>query len=290
MSNATATTRFTVAGVTYTRELFVSAPDQVIVVRLTADRKGALNLTVALRSQHPVQKSVLNPMELAMRGNSPAKTVPNYVGYDKKPVRYDDSTGCKGTRFDLRLRVRSTDGQVTADTAGLQIRNASEAVLYLVAATSFNGFDKCPDSDGRDEKALANTYLKQVLPKTVDAVRQAHVRDYQSYANRVSLMLGNPATGTLAQLPTDERLKRYAQGNAGGVPADERSGSVLRRLSGRRAGRSARNGPVDIPREHFYYRNWQKGSHIGRVDDGHGYHLGFIQQCRCGSPATKRRR
>lgn len=178
MSNATATTRFTVAGVTYTRELFVSAPDQVIVVRLTADRKEALNLTAALRSQHPVQKSVLNPMELAMRGKSPAKAVPNYVGYDKKPVRYDDSTGCKGTRFDLRLRVRSTDGQVTADTAGLQIRNASEAVLYLVAATSFNGFDKCPDSDGRDEKALANPYLKQVLPKTVDAVRQAHVRDY----------------------------------------------------------------------------------------------------------------
>lgn len=71
-------------------------------------------------------------------------------------------------------------------------------------------------------------------------------------------MLGNPATGTLAQLPTDERLKRYAQGNAGGVPADERSGSVLRRLSGRRAGRSARNGPVDIPRNIFIAETGKK--------------------------------
>ncbi len=213
VSTATATTRFTSGGVTYTRELFVSAPDQVIVVRLTANRKGALNLTAALRSLHPVRKTVVGPMELAMRGKSPAKAVPNYVDYDKKPVRYDDSTGCNGTRFDLRLRIRSTDGQVTADTAGLHIRGASEAVLYLVAATSFNGFDKCPDRDGRDEQALVDAYLKRVLPKSVDAIWQAHIRDYQSYANRVSLTLNGTTTGTVAQLPTDERLKRYAQGS-----------------------------------------------------------------------------
>lgn len=214
IDNATAATRFTVGGVTYTRELFVSAPDQVIVVRLTADRKGALNLTAALRSQHPVRKSVTGAMELTMRGKSPAKAVPNYVGYDKNPVQYDDSTGCNGTRFDVRLRVRSTDGQVTADTAGVQIRNASEAVLYLAAGTSFNGFDKCPDRDGRDEKALVDAQLKQVLPKPVDVVRQAHIRDYQSYANRVSLTLSTPTPGTTTQLPTDERLKRYTQGGA----------------------------------------------------------------------------
>ncbi|RIV23782.1 glycoside hydrolase family 95 protein [Fibrisoma montanum] len=213
ISDARSTTRFNSGGVGYTREIFVSAPDQVIVVRLRADQKGKLNVTLATKSPHPVSKVVVSRDELAMRGKSPAHADPNYVNYNKVPVRYTDSTGCRGTRFDLRLKVKSTDGQVATDTAGIRITNATEAVVYLTAATSFNGFDKCPDNDGRNEIQLAQTYLNKVLAKRPDAIWQAHMADYQRYLNRVSFTLnGGPTPGSPESLPMDERLMRYAGG------------------------------------------------------------------------------
>jgi len=210
ITNATATTRFTVDGVTYTREIFVSAPDQVIVVRLTSSKKGSLNFTAATRSPHPIAKTVPGRDELVMRGKAPAHADPNYVNYNKQAVIYTDSASCKGMRFDWRVKVKSTDGQASTDTSGIRILNATEAVLYITAATSFNGFDKCPDSEGRNEKKLAETYLSKAMAKPVAVIRRDHIADYQKLANRMSLTLnGNAAP---VDLPMDERLKRYTDG------------------------------------------------------------------------------
>ncbi len=212
VANATATTRFTVDGVTYTREIFVSAPDQVIVVRLISSKKGALNFTAATRSPHPVTKMIVGRDELVIRGKAPSRADPNYVNYNKQAVIYSDSMGCNGMRFDWRVKVRSTDGQASTDTAGIRIQNATETILYVTAATSFNGFDKCPDSDGRDEKKLSETYLSKVLAKAPAVVRRDHIADYQKLANRMSLTLNGGASPV--DLPMDERLKRYAEGGA----------------------------------------------------------------------------
>ncbi len=217
ISNATATTRFTVDGVTYTREIFVSAPDQVIVVRLTSSKKGSLNVTAATRSPHPTTKTVSGRDELVIRGKAPSRADPNYVNYNKEPVVYRDSAGCRGMRFDWRVKLQSTDGQAATDTAGIRIQNATEAVLLVTAATSFNGFDKCPDSDGRDEKKLVETYLRKALSKSAALIRRDHITDYQKLANRMSLTL-NSGTAPV-NLPMDERLKRYAEG--GGDPGLE---------------------------------------------------------------------
>jgi alpha-L-fucosidase 2 len=211
IKTATSTTRFRADGVNYTREIFVSAPDQVVVLRLTADKKGALNVTASARSPHPATKLAVGRDELIVRGKAPAHADPNYVNYNPKPVIYEDSAGCKGMRFDWRVKVRSTDGTVSADTAGIRIQNATEAVLLLTAATSFNGFDKCPDRDGLDEKQLSEGYLKKALGKTIDVIRRNHIADYQKYENRTSFTLG---TASAVNLPMDERLKRYAEGGS----------------------------------------------------------------------------
>ncbi|GAB3547670.1 glycoside hydrolase family 95 protein [Spirosoma fluminis] len=214
ISDATATTRFTVDGVAFTRQIFVSAPDQVIVIRLTANRKGALRLLASPRSQHPVTKTVIGRNGLAIRGKAPAHADPNYVNYNAKPINYEDPEGCRGMRFDWRVTVRSTDGTVTTDTAGVQIQNATEAVLLVSAATSFNGFDKCPDREGRNEKQLCDTYLQKAGSKSYAVLLRNHLADYHRYFNRVSLNLTTSAPGSrsAADLPTDERLKQYAEG------------------------------------------------------------------------------
>lgn len=210
IKNAIATTKFTIDGIEYRREIFVSAPAQIIVIRLTASKKGALNFTASAQSQHPVTKLILGTNELAIRGKTPTYSAPNYVSDKAKPIDYNDPTGCKGVRFDWRIKLQSTDGTAKTDTAGIAVSNASEAVFYVTAASSFNGFDKCPDSQGKDEKVLASQTLKKALLKNVSTIRKEHIADYQRFFNRVRLDLGHLPEAEA--LPMDERLIRYAKG------------------------------------------------------------------------------
>ncbi len=186
INNALTTTQFTVAGITYTREVFVSVPDQAIVLRLTADQAGKLNFVATVRSQLRYKMSAVDNRELALTGKAPTHVEPSYMRNDVNPVIYADTSGCRGMRFALRMRVLSGNGTITTDTAGLHVSNATEIVL-LSGATSFNGFDKCPDKDGRNETALAQIYLNEAAHKSYKALKQAHISDYRNaggtYAN-----------------------------------------------------------------------------------------------------------
>lgn len=208
IGNAIATTRFKVGNTEFIREFFVSAPAQVMVMRLKASTKGTLNFRVSPKSKHPILKSILTDNQIIIRGKTPAFASPNYV-QSRKPVTYEDSANCRGTRFEWRFKVKSCDGKVTTDTSGFHISDATEAVLILTAASSFNGFDKCPDSEGKDEKALVESYLKLSKNRDFEQLKNAHVADYQGYFNRMSFSLnGNPDV----DLPTDERLLKYTEG------------------------------------------------------------------------------
>ncbi|MCF0054870.1 glycosyl hydrolase family 95 catalytic domain-containing protein [Dyadobacter sp. CY356] len=209
ISNALSLTKFTVDGVEYSREIFISAPDQIMVIKLKANKKGALNFTASTQSQLVYNHVVIAQDQIAMKGQAPSHTDPNYKESMEIPVIYNDPGRCRGMRFELRVKVKESDGKVKADSAGLHISDASEVVLLLSAATSFNGFDKCPDKDGKNEVELVENYLKPVLSKTYDTIKSNHFSDYHQYFNRVNLVLnGNPKV----DLPMDERLKNYTDG------------------------------------------------------------------------------
>ncbi|HEU0126532.1 MAG TPA: glycoside hydrolase family 95 protein, partial [Flavobacterium sp.] len=103
------------------------------------------------------------------------------------------------------------DGEVTADGNKLVIKNASEILLFVSAATSFNGFDKCPDSEGKDEHKFAEAPIKKVVAKKYDALLKEHITDFQKLFNRVSLQL-NANEAKKSNLATDIRLEQYAKG------------------------------------------------------------------------------
>lgn len=209
ISSAIATTKFSVDGVNYTREIFVSAPDQVIVIHFTASKANALTFSLSTQSQLYHRNERISQNELAMKGQAPSHVDPSYLNSMEIPVVYNDPTGCRGMRFELRARAVNVDGTVTSDEAGLHVKNATAVTVFLSAATSYNGFDKCPDKDGKDESTLAAQYLNAASSKKIDALRLAHVHDYQEYFNRVSLSINNSAD---PEIPTDERLKRYTEG------------------------------------------------------------------------------
>src|SRR3990170_444830 len=208
ISNATSTTRFTKDGIIYTLEIFVSAPDQIILIHLTASQKNALNFSASVSSPLVYNNTIEGSEEIVMKGKAPSHTDPSYLQTMEVPVIYNDPSNCDGMRFQLRVKAKTTDGKITSDDRGLHITGATEATLFLSAATSFNGVDKCPDKDGKDENLIASPFLNKAFSKSIDLLRKEHIADYQKYFNRVSLSLDSSPP----QLPTDERLKRYAEG------------------------------------------------------------------------------
>ncbi|MBA4167440.1 MAG: glycoside hydrolase family 95 protein, partial [Chitinophagaceae bacterium] len=213
ISNAIATTRFTSNGTTFKREIFSSAPDQVIIIRLSASKSKQLNFTVGTRSVLHYQKQVVSGNQLLLKGKAPAQADPDYYHENKEPVIYEDTAGCNGMRFQLRIKAVSRDGNITTDTSGIHVQNASEVLLIVSAATSFNGFNKCPDKEGKDENAIAKNLLEKAEGKGYPALLDNHLQDYHHYFNRVSFTLKDSVLNrSSALLPSDERLKQYSDG------------------------------------------------------------------------------
>lgn len=210
LGRAIATTSFTVDGVKYTREMFVSHPDRVFVIHLTSSEKGKLEFRLDGESMWDgCSVSSVSSNEFIVRGA---------VGWDmdtkwKEPfsAHRKGPHGETGMRYEFRVRLVSCDGQAYS-MPGLHVSGASDVVILVSAATSYNGFDHRPDTEGRDEDALAAKMLNDASVKDLDTLRSAHVADYQSIFNRVSL----DVNGSLAYVPgnktVDARLKDYSEG------------------------------------------------------------------------------
>jgi alpha-L-fucosidase 2 len=210
--DAVSTTRFTIDGTEFTRQLFVSAPDQIIVMHFTSNITGQLNFKVSSKSILKYQNSLVSDNEMAMKGHAPYHVDPTNVKYNKQPIIYQDSiTGKQGMRYVLLLRAIG-NGTITSDTSGISVKNGSDVTLFLSAATSFNGYDKSPDKDGKDEVKLATQYLDAAVQKNWQTLFNNHTTDYHKYYDRVSFNLAAPADNTNAALPTNERLIGYTKG------------------------------------------------------------------------------
>jgi alpha-L-fucosidase 2 len=208
-----ATTRFSAGGVQYQREVFASAPGQLIVIRLSADQPRRISLDVGASSQLHAGTSSAGGA-IVLRGKAPAHVDPSYYQGKGAPVVYEDASGCRGMRFETVVQPRVKDGTIDAADGTLRIRGASEVLLLVSGATSFAGFDQCPDSAGRDEHALAQAPLLAAAGKPYAALLAEHVADVRGWFDRVDLRLGSAAAPDRSALPTDRRLEDYARGGA----------------------------------------------------------------------------
>lgn len=209
--NAVSTTKFSVGGTDFARQVISSAPDHVIVVRLRANRPGQLNFTVIPGAPLQYRQSINGNNELIVKGKAPSHLEPNYV-QTERPMIQEDTSGCRGMRFEWRIKAMSGSGVITADTTGIHVKDATEVLVFISAATSFNGFDKCPDSQGVDEDRLASSYMAAAISKDWPTLLARHVSDFHKYFDRVSFTLASPAGNKNAYLPTDERLLGYTEG------------------------------------------------------------------------------
>ena len=199
LATAVATTSCTRDGVPFAAEYFASAPDSAIVIRLHSE--APLSLELALDIPHP--------HTMTAEGNTlvadACLSYHSYPSYHQRgPALFDPE---RGIHFRTVISVES-DGAVEASEGVLSLTNARKAVIRLVNASSFNGFDKDPVKEGRPYRELADRQAAAVAARSYAALKKAHIRDYRHYFNRVSLNLGRTDPEVKA-LPTDEQLKRY---------------------------------------------------------------------------------
>ena len=198
LDNAIATTSFTVDGVKYSREIFISHPDRVMVMRLTSSEKEKLEFDLdgaTMWDGSAIQS--LSSNEYLVKGQ---------VGYYQSTKWQEPFSswqvgpnGERGMRYQFRVKVVRCDGQVYTNPC-IHVSGASDVLILVSAATSFNGFDKRPDTEGRDENALAASFIAGAEKKSVEELRAAHVADYQKLFGAVKLVL-EPAGGAAELRP-----------------------------------------------------------------------------------------
>jgi len=211
LDRGVAVVRYRVGDAAFTREVFSSRPDQVIVMRLSCSQPGKVSFRASLDSLLRHEALAAGPDTLELTGRCPAHVAPSYLRASD-PIRYDDQPGGEGMTFDLRMRVRLKGGTVAWDGQILEVAGADEAVLLISAETSFNGFDKSPSREGRDPVSAAVRRLAFAQLRSYADLLSRHEEDYRRLFGRVKIDLGHePAAESL---PTDERIRRFAAGQA----------------------------------------------------------------------------
>jgi len=205
LANATASVSYQADGAAFTRTYFVSHPHNIMAIKITGNKKGAINCSIHFKSllRYTVATAT---NRLQVNGYAAYKSQPNYRGDVKDAVLFDP---LKGTRFANIIGIKNTEGKVTATDSTLEVSNATEATVYVSIATSFNGFDKNPVGQGRNALALAAANLDRAMGAPYTQLLASHVSDYQTFFNRVKLTLGDTTAPNVA---TNDRLIRYASG------------------------------------------------------------------------------
>ncbi|NOZ55184.1 MAG: glycoside hydrolase family 95 protein, partial [Calditrichaeota bacterium] len=197
-----ATVRYRIGDVTYTRQVLTSYPDSVLAIRLTADRPGMLSFTLYLTS--PLRhRSFLEGQIYGIHGRAPSHVGPAH-GDETTPVVYAEADTGNGMWFRCGVRVLPEGGKMWLDGDGVHVRNADAATVLLAAATSFNGYDKVPTTQGKNPAPIVRRVLERAASRSWSSLLTRHVQDYKTLFDRVSLELGSSAAKQ--DMPTDQRL------------------------------------------------------------------------------------
>jgi alpha-L-fucosidase 2 len=185
---------YTADGITYQREVLSSAPDQVIVVRITADKPGSISFTANLRGERNQVHSnyATDYFKMDPYGNDGlilAGKSADYMGIEGK------------MRYEARIKAIPEGGTMKTDDVNLIIENANSVTLYFAAATNFVNYKDV----SADQHQRVTNYFSAIENKSFNTILSSAIADYKKYFDRVSLQLSNTKNSFL---PTPERVKK----------------------------------------------------------------------------------
>jgi alpha-L-fucosidase 2 len=183
LDTAVATVAYTIDSVRYTREVFSSPVDQVVVIALKADKPGKVTFTAGMKTPQKASVTVESSNTLVMQGVN------------------GGSAGIAGAlKFQARVAVTASGGRVEPGDGQITVTGADSALLLIAAATSYKSYK---DVTG-DPEALTKETIAKAGTKSYDSLLKDHVAAHQKLFRRVILDLGTTAA---ASHPTDERIR-----------------------------------------------------------------------------------
>jgi alpha-L-fucosidase 2 len=186
IANATSTVRYTVNGVTYTRETLTSFTKNVLLMRISADKPNAITCNALFNTPHSIYD---------------IKSVGDQVVLSGVTETHEGQKG--KVEFQTRLTAQIKGGKLTSNDGVLTIENADEVVFVVAMATNFVNYK---DISG-DENAKCEAIMAEVLKYDFETLKRDHIAYFQSFMNRVSLDLGVTAE---VLKPTNERIRDFA--------------------------------------------------------------------------------
>lgn len=203
MDSAMVTITYMENGVKFKREMFASYPDQVIVMHITADRPGSINLTAGLSSLQPSAQTAIKKGDLVMHGTN---TQLKGDGYDSAPVP-------AALRWSARIKAFVDGGTVTysrkeGETGDIiKVAKANSVTLLLAGATSWKSWNDV----SADENERCNTYISKAATYKYKELKQRHLNDYMPLFASCRLDLGGGSAGLFN---TTERMEKLRAGDA----------------------------------------------------------------------------
>ena len=189
LDSAIAVTEYTAGGIRYRREALTSFTDNVIKVRLTASKGGAITFNANLSSPHHDEIIKSEGKEVSLEGVTPTHE------------------GLKGkVKFMGRLAVKTKGGKTVSRDGVVSVTGADEAIVYVSIATNFVNYADI----SADEAARSREYLQKAMAHDYLADRADHVAFFQKYMNRSKLWLGE---NRFPELTTSQRVEKFKENN-----------------------------------------------------------------------------
>jgi alpha-L-fucosidase 2 len=189
IEKAVVSSGYTVKGVKYSTTVFSSSPDQVIIIRISADKPGSVSFTATMDRPSKTDVSTRGNDEMVLSGTT--------SDFDK----------VKGNLlFEARTKIMTKGGSVSAIDTALSVANADAVTIYISIASGFRNYNDISANAG--ERSTA--YLQNAIKKSYDQTLKDHIADYQRFFKRVSLDLG--VTDSVKK-PTNIRLEQFTRGN-----------------------------------------------------------------------------
>jgi alpha-L-fucosidase 2 len=205
LESGIATVRYNVGKIVFTRTAFVSFPDQLLIFRFESSEPGSVSMSAKFVSQLAgFQRYEDN--SLLFQGTAPAHVDPVY--HQGHSIDEVDETGCPGMRFMMQAEMLNSGGTTYHSHSGLNVRGADAVELRLSLATSFNGPDKDPVSEGQDEIAKASNYLISAGNRSFAQLKDGHVKDFSSLSQRCSLTIKSEEQ---QKIDTLTRIRNFAE-------------------------------------------------------------------------------
>ncbi|MDA0794680.1 MAG: glycoside hydrolase N-terminal domain-containing protein [Bacteroidetes bacterium] len=158
------------------REYFVSNPDKVIAIRIKSNQSQSLNFSIHYESQLKSQVRIANGL-LYLEGKAPTKAEPNYYKKKENAILFDESPTAHFTSI---VKIIPVNGDLSYSDSAIHYSNGSEAILLVSTETSFNGFDKVPVLEGKNDLEICEANIHLAAQKAHESLKKIILRTISS--------------------------------------------------------------------------------------------------------------